>query len=124
MGDIQQTFKNWLEQYFPASSVEGSEPSLPVVNERPSNLSPNIIDNEDHINNVANVNKEAELYPGLIKNPLLENGSIKVFENEALIIYVQKAVHQRQKNFRFQDTLFHIKIDQKDTHERLFCKIY
>jgi hypothetical protein len=39
---------------------------------------------------------------------------VKVFENDTIVLYVNKAFQQRQKRFRLQDTLFHIKVKVKN----------
>ena len=38
---------------------------------------------------------------------------VKVFENDQITLYVNKAFQQRQKRFRLEDTLFHIKVKVK-----------
>lgn len=51
-----------------------------------------------------------------IKYPIKfdKNNQFKLFENNCLIIYVQKTSHQRKTRFNLQDSLFKIKILTKD----------
>jgi len=41
------------------------------------------------------------------------------YENEQLKLMVEKGYHKRQKNFRFEDHMFYIKIVPKQTNKRL-----
>lgn len=129
--EIQQTFENWLRQYFPATtqSLSENETNLQANPPPPSSSSVSVSPNpttqpttNEHNNVVIQPENSNPNFPGLIINPELKNGSVKVFDNQALSIYVLKAVHQRQKVFRFQDTMFHIKIEQKNEHEQLFLQ--
>lgn len=51
-----------------------------------------------------------------------QNGELKFFENNSLIVYVQKSMHQRRTKFRLQDSLFKIKIEQKNSNDHLLLK--
>lgn len=42
-------------------------------------------------------------------------GEIQLFENNSLIISIQKATHQRRTRFQLQDSLFKIKVHQKES---------
>lgn len=50
-----------------------------------------------------------------ISNPLQFNsdGELRLFENNSLIVYVQKSMHQRHKKFHLEDSLYKIKIKEK-----------
>lgn len=39
----------------------------------------------------------------------IASNHVQIFENDFMTLFVYKATHQRQRQFRFQDTLFHIK---------------
>ncbi len=47
---------------------------------------------------------------------------VKVFENDQLILYVKKSLHQRQKRFRLQDSLFLIKVQVKNETQKPLLK--
>lgn len=45
----------------------------------------------------------------------LSNASkIKIYENESIIVYIEKTIHRRLKRFKFLDNLFQIKIETKN----------
>lgn len=58
------------------------------------------------------------------KHPLkkINYDEVKVFENDQLILYVKKSLHQRQKRFRLQDSLFLIKVQVKNETQKPLLK--
>lgn len=119
---IQNQMKKWLQNYFPNESKDQNasiENRNVEINDESNNDNDNnnVDSSENEPNQVQN-----EILQGLILQPKLEQGRIKVFENDSFAIYIQKGVHQRQKNFKFQDTLFHIKIEQKHEGAQYFLK--
>ena len=41
------------------------------------------------------------------------DGSIKIFENEHFEVYIVKSFHKTQRNFKFNDAMFHVKVKLK-----------
>ncbi len=74
----------------------------------------------------TSVSSSSEPIPSTSANVFTSSGSgsipfkkvgydeVKVFENDQVILYVKKAFHQRQKRFRLEDSLFHIKVEVKN----------
>ena len=50
----------------------------------------------------------------LQRNSFNENGSMKIFENELFEVFMIKSFHKSQRNFKFEDAMFQIKIKMKD----------
>lgn len=109
--DIKLKFKQWLKQHFPD---EKSSVSLNFQSEKNTPTSKKI---EAQVPvNSSRLPEVEKVYDGIIKNPsFADNGKMKVFENKTLQIFVQKSIHQRQKKFKFQDTLFQIRVEEKKT---------
>ncbi len=42
---------------------------------------------------------------------------VKVFENDQISVFVLKAFHQRQKRFRLEDSMFHVRVKVKENIE-------
>jgi len=60
---------------------------------------------------------------GIVLNPSFDRfGKMEIFENESLKVYILKATHQRQKNFRLLDQMFHIKIEQKNKKQSILLR--
>lgn len=108
--EIQNKFRQWLHLYFPNEETDSDLtkklsllPNKQITPEKKS--APSVS---------SSTSKDSLKFIGLITHPkLAPDGSMKVFENDSLIVYVLKSVHQRQKNFKFQDAMIHIKIEEK-----------
>lgn len=137
ISDIQNKFQDWLKLYFPHEVTNDSERSNDGEIENASKNKTVIADdnsetnvNNDDSENIQTINTQSnntsddisDIPTGFIQHPVLKNGSMKVFENDSFIIYVQKAIHQRQKKFKYQDSLFHIKIEQKDNSKTFLLR--
>lgn len=80
--------------------------------------------------NNQNPNQNQNIYQDfnnqiLVRHPLNFNnhGELKLFENNSLEIYVQKSMHQRHTKFQLQDSLYKIKVKQKEnTKQHLLLK--
>jgi hypothetical protein len=97
---ILKHYQNWLKlRSQNDTSAPINQPSSPIIEE-------------------AN-NEQNESF---IKFPLDSNTAVKVFENDQIEIYIKKSFHQRQKRFRIQDSMYHIKVKVKEnaTHPLLF----
>jgi hypothetical protein len=91
---LLQHYQNWLQEY---DNIEET------------NLIHQNIEEEEIQNELQPAENEQ-----FIQFPIDSHLSVKVFENEQIEVYVKKSFHQRQKNFRLQDNLFHIKIKTKE----------
>jgi len=60
---------------------------------------------------------------GFVLNPSFDtSGKMEIFENKSLKVYIYKATHQRQKNFRLLDQMYHIKIEQKNKNQSILLR--
>lgn len=48
---------------------------------------------------------------------IYKNQTDIVFENDSLILKIEKGFHKRQKNFRLQDHMFYFKIESKSPND-------
>jgi len=130
--ELAKKFHKWLEKVqkplqneneTSLQNVQGEnvgenipENELPVQNE-------NEAEDENSINVHNPENVENEISNHFIPNPNFDNnGIMKVFDNKSLTIYVQKSVHKQNKTFRLLDTLFHIKVEQKNEQSVILLK--
>jgi hypothetical protein len=103
---ILQHYRNWLEEYQRRSENENREnvedqppQQVPVVPQQVTNEDPVQPPNENEI---------------FLNFPIDSHDSVKVFENNQIEVFVKKSFHQRQKRFRLDDSLFHVKIKVKE----------
>lgn len=91
-----------------------NQPSTSTQNESPSEMdilpSTSTEPTEESIGAQTNIPKEKQTY---------DTQTDIVFENEKLVMLVQKGTFQRQKRFRLQDHLFHIKIKLKNENDSI-----
>ena len=46
--------------------------------------------------------------------PIDSHTDVKVYENSNIEIFIRKSFHQRQKKFRIEDSMFHLKVKVKN----------
>jgi hypothetical protein len=93
---ILQHFQNWQQHYETEDNIleqqnqesENNDISSQVINE---NLQENFTDFTQDLHT-----------------------SVKVYENDQIQVFVKKTFHQRQKKFRLEDSMYHIKIKVKE----------
>ena len=95
---ILQHYQNWLRE----NEDNPESAQLPAGNEHGNN--------DDELEHSQSQNEDETF----IQFPIDSHSSVKVFENPQIEVYVKKSFHQRQKMFRLQDNLFHVKIKMKE----------
>jgi len=101
---ILEHYRNWLQQY------QNQNEELQLE----QNPSPTIENTEEQNQNSERQNQvqsEDENYNNFQND---SHNSIKVFENNQIEVFVKKTFHQRQKRFRLDDSMFHVKIKVKN----------
>ena len=94
---ILQHYKNWLQQHQNEEQIEQSIAQQPIVSESPE-VQSEVQNENEHFNEF----------------PQDSHSSVKVFENDQIEVYIKKTFHQRQKRFRLEDSMYHIKIKVKE----------
>lgn len=118
MASLKQKLRNWLKTTTKESNnLENKNTETVSTNTSISSVKSdaqpqNNTQNEQEIDNENDLINQVSINLPLHFN---ERGEIKLFENNSLIVYVQKATHQRRTRFQLQDSLFKIKIRQKDS---------
>lgn len=64
--------------------------------------------NNNQSNNVASESLNSQRFHGRVPD------EVKVFENNQISVFVVRAFHQRQKRFRLQDYMFHVRVRVKE----------
>jgi hypothetical protein len=107
---ILEHYQNWLREYQAESSTaeQVQDPRLEQIEEQNQE---NVINDEP---SAAHSNQNEEFF----QFPIDSHSAIKVFDNEEIEVFVKKSFHQRQKKFRLQDNLFHVKIKTKDSSKQ------
>lgn len=101
MSNLKNKLQNWLNKTNKKQTNELVNSKQTIVGESGSG---NDDSNSTDLRNVAQINY-----------PLNFDHELNLFENNSLVVYIQKVTHQRQTRFRLQDSLFKIKIKQKAT---------
>jgi hypothetical protein len=105
---ILQHYRNWLLQYQNETNQRQNEDNEPPeIHHGPENEE---IESESEIQNETPQNND-ENYTNF---PSESHVAVKVFENDQLEVFIKKTYHQRQKKFRLDDSMFHIKVKVKD----------
>jgi hypothetical protein len=109
-------YNDWLKDLNKNSETENNEEKEDLASTAnptsPTNLSPL----ESETQPIPSTSSKPSITPGSEKTFIkkIDYDEVKVFENDQLTLYVKKAFHQRQKRFRLQDSLFHIKVKVKN----------
>jgi hypothetical protein len=104
-------FKSFL-QFNYGSAIPNNNHQVESHKDQDQNTSRNEEADAD-ISNKASSSSTSLLHGEGHKPKDINFDEVKVFENNEIILYVKKAFQQRQKRFRLQDSLFHIKVKVK-----------
>lgn len=101
MGDLINKFQKWLK------TINEHQPSETLANKQINDQNSVSVSENPTDNSVKNIQRFS-------KDDLMNHNKIKIFENDALIVFIEKTIHQRLKKFQFLDNLFQIKILTKN----------
>jgi len=107
---ILQHYQNWLQEYedeLTLSPIPETTENIPQPEQQQ--------ENEMQQDEQPTSSSQSEEF---FQFPIDSHSAIKVFENNEIEVFVKKSFHQRQKQFRLQDNLFHIKIKSKDASKQ------
>lgn len=97
--------------------VEAQNNPIPSTSRANSDLS------EAQINPVPSTSRANQDSNETFQNfPINFSDSLKVYENDQIQVYIEKAIHQRHKQFRLQDFLYNVKIKVKDSSKKPLLK--
>lgn len=97
MTELVNKFRKWL------TKIKGSN--------KDSN-NKNIL-NASEINS-KNKNQSKTIFNNFSVKDFEKSNRVKVFENESIVMYVEKTIHKRLKNFKLLDNVFQVKIETKN----------
>lgn len=92
---LEEKYKKWLKATESANDKSETNDSIASTSK---------------MSNIASTSKKSD---DEIDFDFNKQNQIKIFENDSLILYIEKATHQRQTRFKLQDSLFKIKAQTK-----------
>jgi hypothetical protein len=102
---ILEHYRNWLREYQEENDSEGENQ---VVAQTPDeNLQPELTSSSES-------DQPSASNEFFFNFPIDSHTDVKVYENSNIEIFIRKSFHQRQKKFRIEDSMFHLKVKVKN----------
>ena len=98
--DYVTRYQNWLQNHERQSSNDLEETASQTAS-----------DHTERSNNIASTSANSQR----LRYPQGHGpDEVNVFENDQIAVFVVRAFHQRQKRFRLQDYMFHVRVKVKE----------